>query len=145
MDTPKTKINLDDSVEVRETMSGQKGIFAKRDFTVGEVLGDDITTPQPGTEPGWAIMAWEKAQCLPPEQRECFLKYCFSIDFDGNMLGPLGPEYVDTSSYINHSCDPNVWYSETGDSFVARYPIKAGFKRNYFICYFTKIRNLLKA
>ena len=130
MESAKAKLNLDDNVEVRETKSGQKGIFAKRDFTVGKVLGDDITAPYPGgLAHGWAVMPWEKAQCLPLEQKTYFLKYCFSIDFDGNVLGPLRPEAVDTSSYINHSCNPNIWYSETGDSFVARYPIKAGFKQ----------------
>lgn len=127
MAVSKPKINVDDNVEIRETKCGQKGIFAKRDFAVGEVLGDDISLPGGGTEAGWATMSLENAKCLPPEQRKIFLKYSFSIDFDGTMYGPLNSESVDTTSYINHSCDPNVWYSETGDSFVARYPIKAGF------------------
>ena len=87
--------------------------------------GDDATVPIPGTEAGWASMSWKDAQCLPLEQKKYFLKYGYSVDFDGNMMGPLGPEYVDTSSYINHSCNPNVWNSETGDSFMARRSIKA--------------------
>ena len=104
----------------------KKGVFAKRDFAVGEILGDDTTVPRPGTEAGWATMSWKDAQCLPQEQKKYFLKYCYSIDFDGKMMGPLGPKYVDTVSYINHSCNPNVWYAETGDSYMARRSIKAG-------------------
>ena len=126
MEVSKAKINVDDCMEVWNTSYGQKGVFAKRDFAVGESLGDDTTVLLPGTEDGWATMFWKNAHNLPPKQKECFLKYSYCIDFDGNTTGPLGPEYVDIVSYINHSCDPNVWYAENGDSYIARRPIIAG-------------------
>ena len=39
MEVPKAKINVDDCMEVKDTEYGQKGVFAKRDFAVGEILG----------------------------------------------------------------------------------------------------------
>ena len=126
MEVQRDKINVDDCMEVGDTVYGQKGVFAKRDFAVGEILGDDTIVLIPEIEAGWATMSWKDAQCLPLKKKKYFLKYGISIDFDGNMMGPLGPEYVDTVSYINHSCNPNVWYAETGDSYIARRSIKAG-------------------
>lgn len=64
------------------------------------------------------------------------MKFGVSIDLEGQAVGPLEERYVvSISNYINHSCNPNVWFSEDADSWVARRSIKAGvrFKLLLFI------------
>ena len=116
-----------DNAELKTNHIGQQGTYARRDFVAGEVLGEDISYPTPEDEPGWLTMTYEEAKRLPSEKRVCFMKFGSSIDFEGGMLGPVGDQYTThITNYINHSCDPNLWYGKEGDTLVARRDIIAG-------------------
>lgn len=115
------------NAEIKTTKFGQKGAFARRDLIAGEVLGDDISFPPAERASGWAVMPIEEAKRLPSEQRDWFLTFGYSMDCDGGMIGPLAEQYAaHASNYINHSCDPNIWYCEEGDRMEARRDIKEG-------------------
>ena len=116
-----------DNAELKTNQFGQQGTYARRDIAIGEVLGEDVSDPTSEDAPGWLTMTYEEAKRLPPEQRVYFMKFGSSIDFEGGMLGPVTEQYTKhITNYINHSCDPNLWYGTEGDTLVARRDIKAG-------------------
>lgn len=120
-------ILFESNAELKVNKFGQKATFARRYFHSGEVLGEDVSDPSFEDMPGWHKMSYEEAKRLPSDIRQYFMQFGSSIDFEGGMLGPIGKEYTEhISNYINHSCDPNLWYGEFGDCLVARRDIKAG-------------------
>lgn len=64
----------------------------------------------------------------PADKLEDFMIYAWQIDEEHySGYGSVTEAQQDTSSYINHSCTPNVWWSSRTDSkLVTRRPIKAG-------------------
>ena len=115
------------NAELKSDQFGQHGAFARRDFVAGEVLGEDISFPPPDRLSGWKVMTYEESKRLPSDQRIWFMRFGSSMDFEGGIMGPLEEKYAaHVSNYINHSCDPNIWYSEEGDRMEARRDIKAG-------------------
>lgn len=121
-------IQIEDSVEIRLNKFGQKGLFARRDFEPGDRIADHVSYPMEVPVVGWTIMTFEEAKkTLTPKQANNFIRYGFVVDFDGGIYGPATDHTVeDAGNFINHSCDPNVWYAEDGDRWEARRHIKAG-------------------
>ena len=124
-------IRFDDNVELRPNKCGEMGCFALRDFAAGELLGDGVSAFTPEEAPGWIEMPLAEARRLPPASRAAFLKFGWSVDFEGRAIGPLDARFAITKeNFINHSCDPNVWCDEIGDRWIAGRDIAAGAPRS---------------
>ncbi|MFK5968542.1 MAG: SET domain-containing protein-lysine N-methyltransferase [Candidatus Marithrix sp.] len=67
---------------------------------------------------------WKKIEELPEERFKAFKQYGFQCGVDRYSL----PE--DQSREMNHSCDPNTWWSGS-DSLIARRNISAGEEVTY--------------
>ena len=124
-------INIEQKVECKINSYGQKGLFARYDIAIGDVIAEGVSDPAPHSLPGWPAMKYEEALLLPTEQRKLYLSHGVSIDFIGGMVGPLYARDVENiENYVNHSCDPNIWFGDTnrkeGDFYEVRRAIKAG-------------------
>lgn len=120
-------VRFDDNVELRPNRFGEMGCFALRDFAAGEILGDGVSAFTPEEEPGWLEMPLAEARRLPAASRAAFLKFGWSVDFEGRAIGPLDASFAITKeNFINHSCDPNVLCDEHADRWIAARDISAG-------------------
>lgn len=70
------------------------------------------------------IYTWKEIESLPAERRRDFEWYGFQCGEDRYAL----PE--DLSREMNHSCDPNTWWSGS-TTLVARFDIEAGAEITY--------------
>lgn len=121
-------IQIESTLELRINNYGQKGLFALRDYNVGDIIAEGVSDPAPNSTPGWPVMNFSEAELLPKEQRHYYVTYGMSIDLNGGMAGPLYSRDVQCiENYINHSCNPNIWYGKQNRDLVeARLAIKAG-------------------
>lgn len=64
-------------------------------------------------------LSLEEISRLKPAEKAIFLRFCYQVDinlFSGYLR--LEDAETDDANFMNHSCDPNTWYS--GDRMVAR-------------------------
>lgn len=59
-----------------------------------------------------------------PNAKTHFIRYCWQ-DANGLYTGCIGNAMSDMTNYINHSCDPNMWF-DGDDRLVAQRDIRAG-------------------
>lgn len=119
-------IQFESTVELKINNYCQKGLFALRDYNVGDIISEEVSFPAPNSAPGWPVMNISEVELLPKEQRHYYMTYCMSIDLNGEMVGPLY-EVKSIGNYLNHSCNPNIWNgNQNRDLYEARLPIKAG-------------------
>ncbi|MCA9388421.1 SET domain-containing protein-lysine N-methyltransferase [Candidatus Berkelbacteria bacterium] len=104
---------VDPRVEIRSSEIAGKGSFAKETIDKGELVirwGGGVIVPEQEFEQGWREGKYQ------PET---------AIHFDkDHMWVQLASDSDDTDPYLNHSCDPNLWFD--GWSLVARRNIVAG-------------------
>lgn len=117
---------LQNSAEIITEKSGRKSVIARRDISAGEVLGENLNFISELSSSKWPILTFEEANRLPEEYRSTLLKFAYSIDMEGRICGPLNIDYCKEIDFLNHSCDPNCWWGEEGDTLVARRNIKKG-------------------
>jgi SET domain-containing protein len=76
-------------------------------------------------ETGWFTLSINEINELPEDRKRRFLKYSYDLDFNvttGTFDWKLAKNI---SNYINHSCDPNMWY-DLHDNIEAKRYINAG-------------------
>lgn len=95
------------------------GLRARRDIPAGTAIWrhDELSR-------GTIQLTGQQLAELPPDTREHFLTYCWQDD-DELYSGCIGADTSgDLTNYINHSCDPNVWF--TGLDLTARHTVRSG-------------------
>ena len=105
---------FDDRLEVRDSAIAGKGSFAKQPIGMGEV-----------------VIRWGGGFIITDEEfQEGFKKGMFkaetAVHFDENHKWVELADAPETpDAYLNHSCDPNLWFVN-GWEFAARRDIAAG-------------------
>ena len=98
-----------------------KGLVASKEIKEGTTILTDWTCV---TE-GFKILTLSEWDKLEEPQKSLFIAYAINVDFD-HLLGPVEEEaLVFDSLYVNHSCDPNMWFGP-GDVVCARSDISEG-------------------
>ena len=89
------------------------GVFAKILIKKGEIVWQDNNYPNLNSN---MILSFddlsntiEHSSILNEDQFSFFLNYMYQID-DDKFIGPINLNNNDNSLYINHSCDPNVYF-----------------------------------
>lgn len=75
-------------------------------------------------ELGVKCLTLEEIQELPEDERKTFEMYCWQVSKNTWEGTPASPE-VDPVNYINHSCNPNMHFTDD-DTITARRNIVAG-------------------
>ncbi|TGK40329.1 SET domain-containing protein [Leptospira andrefontaineae] len=115
-------------IERRTNKFGENGIFASQPIAKGTLLFSYSEWIE-DEEFGWKVLSVSEADELPEEEKEIFMKYGYDVDF-GLVTGPSGSEFViNHSNFMNHSCDPNMWYDQT-DNIIAKRDIEVGEELN---------------
>ncbi len=74
---------------------------------------------------GWEILSIDEIKSLSKIEKNLFLRYSYDIDF-GKTIGTFNWKNAKhISNFMNHSCDPNIMYSDN-DSIIAKRDIAAG-------------------
>lgn len=117
---------LSDKVFRKKIGDNEYGLFAKEPIFRGEFIWKENECRHSGC----VDLSIHDALHLPENQKKIFLHFCYQID-DDLLSGQLSMEEVlkDDAFFMNHSCDPNVWYQ--GDSLVARRDIEPGEEITY--------------
>lgn len=89
-----------------------KGIFAKKDLKIGEIV--HLMKPFE-----FSKVTFAEVEKWPKEKRQEFLHFAFQ----GGPDFYFGKKNCDDSFFMNHSCDPNCWFS-TDYKIVTRKKIK---------------------
>ncbi|AJR15682.1 SET family protein [Leptospira interrogans serovar Linhai str. 56609] len=111
-------------IEKRINKFGENGTFATKDIPKGTLLFSYSEWIE-DEEFGWKVLTVEEAESLPDSEKDIFMKYGYDVDF-GLVTGPTSDQYViNHSNFMNHSCDPNMWYDQD-DNIVAKRDIRAG-------------------
>jgi uncharacterized protein len=78
-----------------------------------------IWMPHPSDSNLQINLSLEEISKLNRGERDIFLRFCYQVDIN-RFAGYLRMEDVETddANFMNHSCDPNSWYS--GEILVAR-------------------------
>eukprot|EP00300_Choanocystis_sp_HF-7_P027780 c33010_g1_i1.p1 GENE.c33010_g1_i1~~c33010_g1_i1.p1 ORF type:complete len:290 (+),score=53.40 c33010_g1_i1:78-947(+) len=101
------------------------GLFTTKALPAGTCVyfEKECCTPEGG---GHAKI--EDFKTWSPERLEDYMVYAWQVDevhYSGYTSIALAQ--LDASSYLNHSCDPNVWWSDRADNkLVARRDLEAG-------------------
>ncbi len=109
---------LNEKIEARRQGVDARGfgLFATAPLAAGEW----VWRKDPG-EPNYTsaeIRAWSA------EKRENFFRNAYQTGPD-TWHGPVTGAVIDPADYMNHGCDPNVWF-ESDDEIVARRAVAAG-------------------
>lgn len=100
------------------------GAFATEDIDKGTIVIPKWNESVHGVQ-GWVRLDRRQVQKLPRDARALFRRYGLDVDFD-EILGPVDISFVtDPDNFINHSCDPNLRYDDSGNVVAAR-DIRAG-------------------
>ncbi|PJZ71485.1 SET domain-containing protein-lysine N-methyltransferase [Leptospira perolatii] len=111
-------------IERRTNKFGENGIFASAPIAKGTLLFSYSEWIE-DEEFGWSVLSVPEVEALPESEREIFMKYGYDVDF-GLMTGPSGSEFVvNNSNFMNHSCNPNMWYDQN-DNIIAKRDIEVG-------------------
>lgn len=119
--------NLNKRVECRVHPSPiiGKGLFAKEDIKQGDFIWYE-DKEQMYTE----LISVDEMEVLRrtnPDKFDYYVRYAFQIDFTHLVVGEAES---DASFYMNHSCDPNCWFS--GENLIlARRDIQKGEELTY--------------
>jgi SET domain-containing protein len=101
---------------VRLSTTHGLGVFAVRNIAEGEVIWRE--SPWDARYPKSEISTWTA------EQQAFFRRYCYQVD-DEWFAGPRNEDETWDSDHMNHSCDPNTWWSDD-QTMTARRTIDAG-------------------
>lgn len=95
--------------------TNEYGLFANEPIAKGEFIWKEDEKEKNNS----IILNVRDVLNLPDDQKEIFLHFCYQID-DDLLSGQLSLDEIckDDAFFMNHSCDPNVWYE--GDCLVAR-------------------------
>lgn len=106
---------LNKKVYRKKIGDNEYGLFARQPIARGEFVWKENECEHSGC----VDLSIDDALNLPEDQKKIFLHFCYQID-DNLLSGQLSMEEVlkDDAFFMNHSCDPNVWYE--GDCLVAR-------------------------
>ncbi len=117
---------LSDKVFRKKIKDNEYGLFAKEPIVRGEFVWKENECDHNAC----VDLTVKDVLDLPEDQKKIFLHFCYQID-DDLLSGQLSMEEVlkDDAFFMNHSCDPNVWYE--GDSLVARRNIASGEEITY--------------
>jgi hypothetical protein len=117
---------LSNIIQRKKTGENEYGLFAKEPIAKGEFVWKENECENNGC----VDLCVRDVLALPDEQKNIFLQFCYQID-DDLLSGQIAMEEVlkDDAFFMNHSCDPNVWYE--ADSLVARRDIAAGEEITY--------------
>ncbi len=102
---------LSKNIEIRESKNGEKGLFAIERIKKGEIIWK--------LDKNEKILTKEKRDNLPPDIRKLAFQYK-----DGYVVTS------DRSQFMNHSCDPNTWWTKD-DELSASRDIKSGEEVTY--------------
>lgn len=89
------------------------GVFAKISIKKGDIVWQDNDYPNKNENLMLSFNeifgTTEHPSKLNKDQFSFFLNYMYQID-DNLFIGPIHPNNNDSSLYINHSCNPNVYF-----------------------------------
>ena len=113
---------LHPAIVVQPSRIAGKGLYATAFIPAGTLVWDDageryhpVTRAQ--------MQAWPRARL------EAFLRICYQVDTD-LFDGPQEGEKVEDSMHMNHSCDPNTWFT-SATTMTARRDIRPGDEVTY--------------
>ncbi len=117
---------LSDKVFRKKIGENEYGLFAKELIPCGDFIWKENECKHNGC----VDLSVRDALNLPEHQKKIFMHFCYQIG-DDLLSGQLSMEEVlkDDAFFMNHSCDPNVWYE--GDCLVARRDIAPGEEITY--------------
>jgi SET domain-containing protein len=118
---------LNKKIIKKKKSDNQFGLFALEPVARGEFVWEPHHE-----DPGQPIkLSLDEARNLPDEQRRIFYHFSYQID-DNTLSGYFssGDADLDPANFMNHSCDPNCWYSD-GVRLVARRDIAPGEEITY--------------
>lgn len=108
-------------IVLRKSPIEGKGLFARELIKKGEIIWKG-----PTAEKSYRLSEIKK---WPQKKQDTFDFYAYQTGKD-TYTGPLNGKPKDPSLYMNHSCDPNSWFS--GDNLLlARRDIKRGQEVTY--------------
>ena len=114
-------IMLHAAIELRPSPTSGFGLFATRPIAAGEVIWrGDPTRP---------LLHRDTLASLPPERQRFYNHFAYQVDDDW-YSAPLEGEDPDVGDYMNHSCDPTVWFLDAW-TMSARRAITAGEEITY--------------
>ena len=110
------RVDVLDSLELKDTGRYGLGVFATRDIEAGETLYDegDVVRPR-----------YTRREILEHPESKFLQIYSYIVDEDAYFTGDASEIEKDVTNYMNHSCDPNAWF-EGDRSMTARRAIRRG-------------------
>jgi SET domain-containing protein len=107
---------LHSSTVVRASTISGLGLFAATDIDEGEVIWRD--------EPGEPRFSIDEIQRWPTDRQRRFHRYSYQVNEHWYAGSENGTPF-DASYLMNHSCDPNTWFTDDRTG-VARRRIRIG-------------------
>jgi len=108
----------------KETFGKMHGVYTTRNINMGDSVFfyEDWIKDE---KKGWIEISVEELNEFKTDIRKKFLKYSYDRDF-GKIIGTLDYRQVrHISNFINHSCNPNLVYTES-DTIIAKRDVLAG-------------------
>ena len=114
-------LSLHRSAELRDAKYG-KGLFATEAIEAGVLVWRHVPRE-------WQVQPrhyrFAELMALPKEQKEFALHYGYQVGADAwEAPAEAAHLMLDDSNFMNHSCEPNVWF--VGDALVSRRRIERG-------------------
>jgi uncharacterized protein len=116
-----TTLMLHPAIELRPSPTAGYGLFA-----TGPIAANALIWRGDSDGP---LFHRDTIAAMPPLQREFYHHFAYQVDDDLFSAPPLGTE-PETADYMNHSCDPTVWFVDPW-TIVARRAIAAGDEITY--------------
>lgn len=112
------------------TTTKERGIgwFTRRAFKKGEVVVRNGRMGMlAGEEKNWKNIHFSRLNELSPKHYGYYRRWAIPINFDGIYSFPIEFQSGATNPncYVNHHCDPSLWFDGETDALIARRDIMA--------------------
>lgn len=104
-------------VQLVETKNRGRELVAAEDIPKGTAIWK-WTYQSPDTR----VLTEAQMLALPPDEKAQFMTYMWQ-NSDDEFISSVGDHNLDYSNFMNHSCDPSMWFADD-DTLVARRSVK---------------------